>query len=483
MNFTELESEFNDLVLKADKEFTLNEAVASLAKNLKIKKDGVEELKKETEALLEISSGLYQSDEADDLYFPKNGFYKNASFCITPSLFEIEKGILFPGHRFAPFCDEDIFQSEISLTPKNGKVVGKKFFESDFHEIVNFHTLLGFDQMYDYLIAESGDNAKVLSSRDRSGKVKLTVFDLSKFYKENSFKDGDAIIFKVKSWSEGKFSFYSVSASERNDDSKREWVRKLESALGKIFDKYGNYIEIPEQLSYAFWEDKELIANPSASLDEFIFMTDSVQISVSGDQTVLTRINEWQDDFEVPENVMISEGKTESLEEILKETGSFLKTVEVESFMLDELFNAGESFDAFFERCFGHSKLKFADDAQEAVFLNFVEDLWERRKDGYNRFNDDLKGAARSRILEVVSERVRWLGELKEKNIGEENIEGEKFKILAEHSIRLCSMLETLNNENCSISEDDMDDIMNTIEDMADIQESTIENIEKAMRL
>jgi hypothetical protein len=144
------------------------------------------------------------------------------------------------------------------------------------------------------------------------------------------------------------------------------------------------------------------------------------------------------------------------------------------------MYNAGESFDAFFERCFGHSKLNFADDAQEAVFLNFVEDTWERRLDNYNRFDDDLKGCARAKILEMVSERVRWLEELKEKNINEKNIAEDKFKVLAEHSVRLCSMLEVLNSENSILEEGEMEDIMNSIDDMADIQESTINDIDSS---
>ena len=47
-------------------------------------------------------------DSFKELYVPRSYFFKNTQFLIKPTLEEINEGILYPGHRFIPFCHWEI---------------------------------------------------------------------------------------------------------------------------------------------------------------------------------------------------------------------------------------------------------------------------------------------------------------------------------------------------------------------------------------
>ena len=205
-------------------------------------------------------------------------------------------------------------------------------------------------------------------------------------------------------------------------------------------------------------------------------MTEKIQITLLGSQTILAPAEDDafdEPEIDIPDNVFVSGGKTGSLEEILEELGSPLKQVEIESYMLDELYNAGTSFDAFYERCFSPGTLSFADDAQEAVFINYIEDIWERRGEIYNRFDDDKKGLVRAKVLEIIEERNQWLSGMKEDSVNPELVK-KKIEPLAESSARLRKLLEMLNSEDYAIDDTEMQNILEAVEDMADIQSNII---------
>ena len=85
---------------------------------------------------------------------------------------------------------------------------------------------------------------------------------------------------------------------------------------------------------------------------------------------------------ELPEGVSLSKGETRELPALLKEIGSPLTPVEIDSYILDAAYARELEFEDFFARAFGREKLRFTDEAQQAVFYNYVEDRFE---DPYSR--------------------------------------------------------------------------------------------------
>ena len=94
----------------------------------------------------------------------KSGFFRNFAFPITPDAWEIENGILFPGHRFAPFIAPEIFPSEVHFTAADGSEPGRHEVTAPLSQVFHYHLLLGSEQVFDFFLADSPANAGIRNS-------------------------------------------------------------------------------------------------------------------------------------------------------------------------------------------------------------------------------------------------------------------------------------------------------------------------------
>ena len=171
---------------------------------------------------------------------------------------------------------------------------------------------------------------------------------------------------------------------------------------------------------------------------------------------------------------MISKGKTASMDEILAEIGIPMKTPEIDAYILDQCYRKELEFVDFFSRCFGNERLNFIDDAQENVFMNYLEDRWERFSERYNRHADELKAPVREKILETVEERLEWLQFLNSIDIAAAQLPEKEMKKLAEISLRLTTMLNMLNSDDYSIDENEVENVLDAVEKLAETQTGII---------
>ena len=74
--------------------------------------------------------------------------------------------------------------------------------------------------------------------------------------------------------------------------------------------------------------------------------------------------------------------------------------------ILDDLANGQESSAEFASRLIDFMGVKFADDAQEAVFRNYIEDCWEDASDHFNPVTEEPKTPLRTRLLELNTKRI-----------------------------------------------------------------------------
>lgn len=480
-----LDQDINRFLKKSKTSFTADDVIASLA----YKFDSPEEseiFKSRIIREFDGSAELFKNKEKGE-YLLKKIFFQDGEFCITPDKYEIEHGILFPGHRFAPFCAEGIFPSEVKLIELDkDKKNGMKDVSETLENIIKYHVLLGSEQIFDFLIAENPVNMKLLQGKTKDRQVKLKAFDLKEFYRRHDFEDGDAIAVKIIDWTNGVFNFSCISGNNRKESRVKDWTRKYSAAIDKTIDAYEDYLEIPDQLSSAFFiGGRELLVADGASLDEFYRNNDHIEISMDSGHTILTRKPEMdsEEELALPEGVMISQGKTASIDEILEEIGIPLKTPEIDAYILDQCYRREMEFVDFFSRCFGTEKLNFIDDAQESIFINFVEDRWEKFSNSYNRHADELKAPVRERILELTEERLEWIQFLNSVDINTALLPESDMKKLAELSIRLSAMLNMLNSENYSIAESESEELIESIEKMAEAQAGLISKMSSFMNV
>jgi ribosome-associated translation inhibitor RaiA len=257
--------------------------------------------------------------------------------------------------------------------------------------------------------------------------------------------------------------------------------------MEQVINRFENYLEIPDQLRWAFFfgDTRDVFGLKSGSLDEFYRDTKRIVINFeNAGHTVLALADlEEEDDFEMPEDVMISQGKTNTLKELLADIGSPLSPAELDAYMMDQCYRRDMEFDSFFSRCFAGEKLQFADDAQEAVFLNYVEDRWEQLSRNYNRHVDEPKAPLRERILEIVDARVEWFEYLQSLELETSQLPEGDMKKIAESSLYLNDILELLNSEGHTLQEGDDEDLFAAIDDIAETQEKIIEKMNQYMNL
>jgi len=443
-----------------------------------------EELRLERE--LDADDKLFK-DLNKNVYVMRSNFFAGREFIITPSEIEIDNDILFPGHRFCIFCNDDIFPSETSLIDeKSKKELKTREFKHEVTELVPYHIFLGSEQIFDYFIADNLANKVLLEKKTSQCDVTLNVFDMKEFYTKNKFTSGDALLVTVKDWDKGIFSFSYHCGMERRSSNVKKWTNELGSALEVVIDRFGEYLEIPDQLRWAFFVSDDLLwGQNTGSLDEFYIKTDRIEINfANSSHAILARkITAQHDDMEVPENIGISRGKINSLAALLEDVDSPLKAVEIDGYIMSQFYQGAPDFDTCFRRCFGMKKLSFADDAQEIIFLNYLEDRWETISSQYNLHDDRPKALLREQVLEFIDERLALLENLKSMDIDTDQLPEKEIKKMAEVSIYFIELLEVLNSESHTLQEEESEEFAEAIGRMGEIQSEQIDKINSYLKI
>lgn len=480
MNFN-LDVKLDEYIASVNGEFRIKDAIAAITAGITFPRGSKIRTEERIAEMLGDDLRLF-CGEGKAVF--RRDFFHGGNILINPSPWEIEHGILFPGHRFVPFCHSEIFPSEIILLLPDGKTCKTREVPLPLDEVAAYCSLLGADGMYDFLVAENHANvAKLRSGGKGEQQVLLTAFDLSDFYRQCGFRPGDVLLFEVVNWENGTFSIKgNLSSDDREINAAAAWIEKLDQALITICEMYEFYLEVPEQLSRAlFLAGAEMLHRPPISLDEYMQQTSRIELGyMSGDTALVVKQSGTDEMFggDVPEDVAVSQGKTGSLEEILQECGCLLKQAEIEAYMLHQLYLQEADFDLFFQRCFGEEQLDFYDEAQKVCFYNFLEDLWETQLSQYDRFSDEEKGPIRARVLELIQERRDWLRSIADLGIDFEKLrEQSPFDDLAAVAVHLVSLCRLLNSGENFVSSSEAEAMNETINRMAELQERCLEEL------
>ncbi len=363
---------------------------------------------------LEESPLLFTSSDKTALeksYTSRKNFFYKAEFIVTPTALEIQKGILFSGHRFIPFYSHEIYPTEsFKIKTGSGAIIETKKLKFKLEDLYYYYSLLGAEGIIDELSADHIENVDLVGNP--SQKINVTVFDFSEFYKKTSFIHGMSLKFSVNDWNEGKFSV-SIHKETVTDDKKHKWFETLEEGLIKVFEKIGPYLEIPEQLAIGYYySGSSILKSPPCSINDFIKRSQKIQIKFHEKNTILWYSADDSISQEpVDEMVSISQGTIESLDAILDELGLLITSVEIEAFSRDSLFSGNNSFASTLHKLFPKSGLTFKDKAQETAFFNHLEELWEDITTDYNADVDSIIASPRKDILDNLEILYNWFND------------------------------------------------------------------------
>ena len=419
-------------------EFPVSAVLEKVMEKLGAEEKDRDRVLRDTELLLAGRPDIFFTEER---CFPRAAFFRGAQFRIVPSHLELERNILLPGARFAPFCDPDVFPDEYTLSA-GGKTCPVRPCMLRFSELAHAYFLLGRSGLIDYLSAESNDNWNALRSHRDPERLpmEISVFDMTDFLRTSGFEEGDALIVSVTDWNAGAFRLVREPASERPGRDRRDlFLRKFESAMLQVCEREHDSIEMTEQIALAyhsaFLAGEDLRHTPDFALEDYPSAMLEIDIRRDGPEWTFVSADsiaapepEKEEHCSCgdphhhhhgeeekhsggteelsPDQFSASSGTLESLEAILAERNAPLDPVEIHSFALDSLANGAEKFEDFHARMMSLLGIAFADDAQETAFLNFLEEDFEDAEEYFNPSFEEEKTPLRTRLLELCEQRV-----------------------------------------------------------------------------
>lgn len=417
----------------------------------------------------------------------RQSFFTGKKFLITPDEWEISQGAVFPGHRFVPFVTENIFPSTVKLIAQNSREIAVKKLISPLGTVFHYHILLGSEQIFDFMVADDPANESLKHGAGRTDSITLTVFDMADFFRENDFKFGDAILCTVKDYNDGVIAIEYLSAAERRESNKEKYIAAWDESAEIVWNKFQDYIDIPEQLAWMIFFAKTGKSIPGASLDEFIAGSEKVQLRPEGDHAVLTVVHDddsfcgdescscghhhHHNDSILPEGLSLSEENISDPLKLLSEAGFPLSQLELDGFMLDAIYGRETDFDGVRSRIFGHAEFDFEDDVKQAVLLNYLEERFEVLLENYNRADDEIKADLRSQIMESVSRRMDYLAALGALDHDPGESEKEQMRQLADVSTKLGEALRLINHPGFTPDQTELDRLGELIDEQISRQE------------
>ena len=409
----------------------------------------------------------------------RESVFRGREFLITPETWEIAEGVLVPGHRFVPYLDPEVFPSEVELRTGRRRI-GTREEAFPLARVVGCCALLGSEQMLDVLMAESPGNGFLRSGVRGDSEVELTVFDLGDFYREHDFEEGDALKCEVVDYRGGEVKFTFVSGSDRSASAKRKFIAAFDSACEGALRGEEEYLDIPEVLARSFFLGGDALKHPGASLDEFIRESLKIVLGVDAEGHSELRVAGKDEDEDaeapvLPEGLSISSGEIGTLPAMLKATCAAVTPEELDGFILDACATRELDFSSVFARAFRGREPEFADAAQEAVFMNTVEDRFEELSQHYDRVDDELKAPLRSDVMEAVEERLEFFSEAAALERDPAALDSDKFQRLAAVASRLGGVLKLLNREDFMPDAHEIEHLEAQLETFLDEQEAALE--------
>ncbi|HCE45753.1 MAG TPA: hypothetical protein DET40_19595 [Lentisphaeria bacterium] len=472
---TEIEKALRDFIAGAEKSFNAENAAEEIAEVLKL---DTKELIPEVEKLLAADNSLLDitcEGELRENYISRRKFFDKAEFCISPTQAELDKGVLFPGHRFVPFLNPDIppFDAVLKSDESGTGFEMKAFKDYSMDALEQYHSLLGVDLTLRYYVQNDKDNSESIGeSRGKKAKLNMKVYDLKEFYKKHSFKMGDALIVSVEDSDKGVFRFSILPGSEKQSHLAdiQNWVSRMEDALLAVFDVYGPAMDIKSQLEQAFILNPTLMENVFISYGEFLKISAKVGVKPMGKLNSILWHKEENpvDSVDVKSQISISAGSVDSLEKILQDLGVGLLVYEIEAFMRDELYNGRQSMDGVRKRCFAGRELVFKDEAQKIAFENFLDELWEEVLADYDKSADEENGRLRARALALIEDQMSFLRRLDALKVLQDQIPKEEMLTFSEISNVLGQLLNVLNNTGNNFKKEEIETMLVMLDETVD---------------
>ncbi|MCP5051700.1 MAG: hypothetical protein GY940_31330 [bacterium] len=215
---------------------------------------GIEPAPKIEEETRQLLLTIDEFVEDGDRFHPKALFLSDIPIRIMPTEYEIQEGILIPGHRLLPFHAEGLLADEISFTT-TGKT-GKK------GEIKTQTISMKMPDLHVYFSLMDLQKIPILNIEDildDNADLNVQVCRMKTFYKSHKFQFGDSLILRAVNFNEGVFSI--EYDSYENYEARIFEIEKMDRAFIKVLNGVIKrelfFPNVEKQLLYTYYTLKQ----------------------------------------------------------------------------------------------------------------------------------------------------------------------------------------------------------------------------------
>ncbi len=422
--------------------------------------------------------------EAGGAYSTRSSFFKGASVLIRPTAFELEEGILIPGHRFIPLYDLEIPVSELKILAE-GRSPEKISIDLPYQEVAVYFQLFGAQKFIPLLVMEDDSNGSVIARGEDFVHSSFTIqaFNMKQQYRKWGISEGSYLKATLTDWSRGSFIIEAVSESERNRQNEELWVSRLEAGFLTMWKERSWPMPPDEELSRAFHRaGRDLLDTPPLHLGGFFEQSGRVKMIPLGNRTYI-----WDADRDWDENSIAMAGRIPGLlarsrlEDILDRNHMVIPLPFARACIRNAI-SGKLDYQTFLSTILAGNDLEQLD---EAAWKNFLQELERLYKDEAAAFRNERKDRKLQKVRKEAIFHYTGLAEILRELEHQADPEEEEESLLLENlAARVLSIvpifdfLEELGRSGEKIPQDTWPQVEQMLQDIVDQCRSIVSRID-----
>jgi hypothetical protein len=361
-----------------------------------------------------------------------------------------------------------------------GKPVPATTTEGPPEDFYPFYTILGEEYAPQYVARDNPENENAFNSDpyEDPPEVSIHTLDMRNVYRESAFVPGDRFVVRTRDWKAGAFDLKKIDKDKWSQAELYAWFEAAEMGFRDSFEQLGPGSSTDEQIAYAYWYGgKRMREVPAYSLEEYLYeKTETIETAAYGIETRF-----WFAGKEIPDRDTLEGAQTVSdrtyIEELLCQAGVPVSEFVIQSYVRDALFRNDTDIGRIVERIVPRTIDRRM---TKKILAEYVREVLEGFKAGYNVFTDKAMGPIRQRVGELHTAVIDLSVRLLQSGADSSWFPKHTFVVLSQIQSHAAMVMEDLDIDELP-DDSELDTIDNSLDSMIETYEEIKERIDDAL--
>jgi hypothetical protein len=432
-------------------------------------------LAEEIAAFIDSQNLAFRLEE--ESWLSRRGYFEPLRFVISPTRWELQNGVLIPGHRCVPFANPALLPQEYRFFYK-GKQIPFSSIAGPPEEFYPYYAIFGEEYAPQYVAKDNPNNERAFTSDpyDDPPDVSIRTLDMRNLYRELALVPGDRFVARTLDWKKGSFVLERVRKDKWSQAELYAWQEAAEKGFEDSFKLLGPGESTEEQIAYAYWHGGERMRDlPAYALEDFLYeQTDRIEIAPYGIETRF-----WFAGKEIPDiKGLLSLPFLTPVEELVNSGATFISDYTTQSYVWDAFFRRDKDLSALVRRIIPPTVTVSEETLKR--FADYVAELYAELSPHYSPFTDAAMGPIRQRMTELHTAVVDLTARLSRGDINTAWLPKHTFIILSQIQSHAAGGLEDLDfdgpftNEELEALDNSLDSMIETYEDIKELIEDAL---------